>query len=382
MGIIKKGLGINVLEASRERIKNIFSNGLKVYLNVSGGKDSIVMSSLVYDLIREGEIDPKQLEVAFIDEEFIYDDVVRICKDWRMKFMLEGVTYHWYTVEHRNNNCFNALENNESFIPWDRYEQKNWARPKPTFAESTSPYLSPRTDNYQDFLRKSQRDGITIIGVRASESQNRNYYLAKVNSMGGITNDGIMYPIYDWKDADIWKYIKDKNLDFPDVYFRMWEAGTPRSKLRISNLFAIDSCNNLVHMFEVYPDLWEKILKREPNAYLVRLYWDTEMFRRETKRRKELEDGINTDYKSKFIEVINHPNKYFKNKHALGMAKQYRNLYLTKGQYFTDKHFKKAYAGLMGGDTKGRTLRALTTEVMSDSLKDMKGDKGYGWVTK
>lgn len=372
--IIKKRIGMNVLEASIKRIKNIFNSGLKVYLNVSGGKDSIVMMSLVYDLCNQGECDPKQLNVVFIDEEVIYDDVIRVCEEWRKKFLLIGATYHWYTIEHRNNNCFNALENNESFIPWDRYEEKNWAHKKPKFAESHSPYLVPRTENYQDFLDRSEKDGVTIVGVRASESHNRLHYIATVNANGGITRSGIMYPIYDWKDSDVWKYIKDKNLDFPDVYLRMYEAGVKKNRLRVCNLFAIDTCSSLVNMFEVYPDLWEKVVKREPNAYLVRLYWDSDMFHRSTTKRKKLEkdsakEKEDIDWRKKFVEVINNPTKYFKNKHALKVCKTYRHMYINKGDIMTDEQCKLAYTALMAGDTKLRTFQTIRTRIFGDYYK-------------
>lgn len=382
MAITKKGLGINVLEAANIRLKNIFASGLKIYLDVSGGKDSIVMMSLVYDLCKSGDIDPKRLEVVFVDEEVIYDDVIRVCKDWRKKFLLIGASYRWYTIEHRNNNCFNALENNENFIPWDRYEEKNWGHKKPDFAESESPYLVPRTENYQDFLRKSQKDGITIIGVRASESHNRMHYLATINSQGGISNSNLMYPIYDWKDSDVWKYIKDKNLDFPDVYLRMYESGVPKNRLRVCNLFSIDTCASLVNMFEVYPDLWDTVVKREPNAYLVRLYWDSEMFRRRTKKRKKLEGDNNSgkDYRAMLVDVLNHPKKYFKNHHALEMCSQYRALYIHSGDHMTDKQCELCYNALLGGDTKGRSFRAIRTDIFADYLK-REGAKEL-WVNK
>lgn len=375
MGLVKKSLGINVLEASRIRIKNLFSNGTKVYLDSSGGKDSIVLMSLVYDLIREGEIDPKQLEVVFIDEEVIYDEVVRICQDWRKKFMLAGAKYTWYTIEHRNNNCFNALENNENFIPWDRYEADRWARKKPSFAVSDSPYLIPRTENYQDFLKRSQADGIGIIGVRTSESLNRLQYVATINKQGGISGSNVMYPIYDWKDSDIWKYIKDHNLDFPDTYLRMYEAGIDKRQLRICNLFSIDTCGALTRMFEVYPDLWEAVLRREPNAYIVRLYWDTEMFKRETKSKKKLdqmakdEGQVEEDYRAKLIEVINNPTKYFRNPHAIALCKQYKSVVIRHNKIMMPEHYKKLYVSLMAGDTKGRSLRATQTTILGDYVK-------------
>lgn len=382
MGVIKKKLGTDVLTAARNRIRNIFSSGLKIYLDSSGGKDSIVLMSLVYDLCKSGECNPKQLEVVFIDEEVIYDDVIRICQAWRKRFMLIGASYRWYAIEHRNNNCFNALENNENFIPWDRYEKDNWAHDMLPFAETQSPYLVPRTENYQDFLRRFQADGIQIIGVRAAESHNRMNYLATINAKGGISGSNIMYPIYDWQDSDIWKYIKDHDLEFPDVYLRMYEVGVPKNQLRVCNLFSIDTCKSLVYMFEVYPDLWEKVLRREPNAYLVRLYWDSEMFHRSTSKRKRMEDGEqdNKDYRKMFLDVINNPKKYFKNNHALHLAQQYRQLYVKNGEIITDDDCRKLYQAIIAGDTKGRTFRALRQTIFGNYLK-REGVK-EGWKMK
>ena len=44
---------LNVLEAAKIRIKNVFANGCKVYLSFSSGKDSLCMSSITYDLIQQ-----------------------------------------------------------------------------------------------------------------------------------------------------------------------------------------------------------------------------------------------------------------------------------------------------------------------------------------
>lgn len=376
--IAKKKLNMNVVEAAKIRIKNIFSNNCKVYLDVSGGKDSIVMMSLVYDLIKSGEIDKNLLEVQFIDEEVIYDSVVKICEDWRKKFMMEGVKYTWYCIEHRNNNCFNALENNENFIPWDRYEKENWSRPIPKFAVTDTPFLMARVESYQQFLERQNKDGITIIGVRMSESINRQKYISIINSKGGITGTNKMYPIYDWTDSDVWKYIKDNNLDFPDVYLRMYEAGTPKKNLRVCNLFAIDTCQSLNVMFETYPDLWEKILKREPNAYLVRLYWDSEMFHRETKTKRKLEENVDKneeDYRKKIFEVVNNPEKYFNNPHSISVCKQYRAMAIKMNNMIDNNHYKKLLNALMAGDTKTRTLRAIQTSITADYAKRNNLDK-------
>ena len=58
---------LNVLQAAKIRIRNVFANGCKIYLSFSSGKDSLCMANLVYEMILSGELDPKQLTVTFID---------------------------------------------------------------------------------------------------------------------------------------------------------------------------------------------------------------------------------------------------------------------------------------------------------------------------
>lgn len=71
MAVKRVQSNINVVTAAKQRIKNVFSNGVPVYLSFSGGKDSIVLAHLTYQLIQAGEIDPSLLTVFFIDEEAI-----------------------------------------------------------------------------------------------------------------------------------------------------------------------------------------------------------------------------------------------------------------------------------------------------------------------
>ena len=367
MAIIKRrGLGINVVDAAKERIVNIFNSGQKVYLAISGGKDSIIMMHLVYSLLQEGRINPQQLEVQFIDEEVIYDCVAKIVEDWRKRFMLIGVKFSWFAVECRNYNCLNSLEDDENFIAWDRYRRDDWVRQMPSFATTRTPYLTPRKDTYQQFLAKNNADGITITGVRTTESINRLYYVAKVMEQGGMTKDRKMYPVYDWKDSDVWKYIKDNNLDFPDIYLYMYECGVSKKQLRVCNFFAIDTCRTLSKMYEYYPDLMERILRREPNAYLVQMYWDTNMFHRNSKTRKELEKDVDDDkdYRQMLIDLVNNPQRTFKNPHYISIAGQYRRAILQHGEKMRPEHYKALYEALIAGDTKTRSLRAIITDVV------------------
>lgn len=109
---------MDVVTAAQQRIKNVFSNGVPVYLSFSGGKDSIVLADLTYKLIQAGEIDPSLLTVLFVDEEAIFDCIEATTKTWRKKFLLAGAKFNWWCIEVKHFNCLNELSSDETFVCW------------------------------------------------------------------------------------------------------------------------------------------------------------------------------------------------------------------------------------------------------------------------
>ena len=107
---------MDVVTAARQRIKNVFSNGVPVYLSFSGGKDSIVLADLVYKLIQAGEIDASLLTVLFIDEEAIFDCIEATTKMWRKRFLLAGAKFQWWCIEVKPFSCLNELSSDETFV--------------------------------------------------------------------------------------------------------------------------------------------------------------------------------------------------------------------------------------------------------------------------
>ena len=93
---------IDVVTAAKKRIKNVFSNGLTVYMSFSGGKDSLCLAHLVLSMITAGEISAKQLVVIFIDEEAIFPCIEEVVKTWRKKFLMVGARFRWYCLEVRH----------------------------------------------------------------------------------------------------------------------------------------------------------------------------------------------------------------------------------------------------------------------------------------
>ena len=374
MAIKRKEASIDVLEAAKIRIKNVFANGLPVYMSFSGGKDSLCLADVTLGLIQCGEINPQLLTVQFIDEEAIYKCIEDKVKEWRRRFLMVGAKFEWYCLQVRHFNCFNALENDESFICWDETKKDRWVRKPPAFAITKHPLLRERIDSYQEFLDKKCSDGMCMVGVRTAESLQRLQNFSRITFKGkGSAGRFKIYPIYDWKNKDVWKYLLERNVDIPEIYMYMWQAGMTKNQMRVSQFFSVDTARSLVRMNEFYPDLMERIIRREPNAYLASLYWDSEMFGRSSKGRKANKDSEPTkDYRKELNYMFAHFDEYFDTPHKRKIAKSYRNFYITVMNIADDREIKKLYEALMAGDPKLRNLRALYQNVYSRHVQEAK----------
>lgn len=372
--LMTKDASVDVLTAAKQRIRNVFSNGIKVYLSFSCGKDSLVMSSLTYDLIMNGDIDKDLLTVVFFDEEGIYPEMEEAAYTWREKFERIGVPFLWFCLPFAQASVIDNLSTSESWITWDPAEKDKWIRTPPDFAIMDSPYLHyPGEMNYQTFSRKAFNDGICMIGIRTAESLTRIRTLANTFSAKNATNKNV-YPIYDWKDSDIWLYIKEHNLKFPEIYIRMYEAGTKRNHLRLCAFFGDHGINGILHIAETNPDLWNRILIREPNAYLATMYWDSEMFRRSTKKRRELEaDMEQRDYRELMLDLLfKNTEKYNVPKGTIEKLYQWKNLFMKSDGIATNDDYQKMYEAILYGDPKSRSLRILYTDIFGRGMEQEK----------
>lgn len=381
MAIRRSEATIDVVEAAKRRIQNVFRNGLPVYESFSGGKDSLCLAQLTVELIQQGLINPEQLTVQFIDEEAIFPCIERTVKEWRRKFMLLGAKFEWYCLEVRHFNCFNELSNDESFICWDRTKQDVWVRQPPSFAIRSHPLLYAREETYQQFIHRACSDGIAITGVRTTESVQRvNTFARSMQLNQQISGNGQIFPIYDWGNNDVWLYLKEQRVDIPEIYLYLWQSGLTKNQLRVSQFFSVDTARSLVKMNEYYPDLMERVIRREPNAYLAALYWDSEMFGRTTRARRDLESGEPPrDYKAELLKLFSDMPRNFPSEHKLFIANHYRNFFLKIHNIATPREFKRLYEGLISGDPKMRSLRAMFSVVFARyRAEEEKRDKENG----
>lgn len=368
---------ISVVEAAKRRIINVFNNGLPVYMSFSGGKDSLCLSNLVIELIQQGLINPAQLTVQFIDEEAIFPCIEKTVLEWRKKFLLLGAKFEWYCIEVKHFNCFNELENDESFICWDSTKRDKWIRQPPPFAIKEHPLLKPRKDAYQDFLPRLCIDGITMVGIRTAESVQRLQNIAIMTNAGKkCTHKRQIFPIYDWSNNDVWLYLKNSKVVIPEIYLYLWQSGTGKGQLRVSQFFSIDTARSLVKMNEYYPNLMERIIRREPNAYLAALYWDSEMFGRKTKKRKELEgEDAKKDYKAELLKMFGDMDTYFPTEHKKYVANRYKNFFMQISAFAVERDYQYLYEGLISGDPKLRTYRALYQRIYGRYISEAKDIK-------
>ena len=130
--------------------------------------------------------------------------------------------------------------------------------------------------------------------------------------------------------------------------------GVALNKLRISQFFSIDTIKSLPKVLEFYPDLYQRILAREPNADLVMLYWDTDMFR-SSKQDQKFDQA-----KEAMVKAASNPDDYPGYKIA-------KKLYARVNDATSEKTYQKMYQLLTAGDPKKRTYRVIIGDLYRDT---------------
>jgi predicted phosphoadenosine phosphosulfate sulfurtransferase len=360
--MFEKELEINVVDAAERRILETFNKNKFVSMSFSGGKDSICMADMVVKTMQKYGIPFNRLMVIFFDEEAIYPDVEKIVLQWRSKFMQLGAKFYWFCMPIKHFNCCNKLANDETFICWEPGKESVWVRDMPRFAIRNHKSFVMGM-NYQTFGEKIFQSIPQMVGLRMAESVQRRAAIASMHK------SKFVYPLYDWKDSDIWLYVKLHGLQIPVTYIYLYKVGVPLNKLRISQFFSIDTIKSLPKVLEFYPNLYERIVRREPNADLVMLYWDTDMFR--SSRQDAAFGNDNKDYKKLLVEEMKkaalHPDDYPGHKWA-------KKLYARLTPRHSEKTYQKVYQILVAGDPKKRTYRV----VVGDLIRDLQALDGNG----
>lgn len=280
----KHYLTSNVLDTAKDRIKWTFDTFEKVYLSFSGGKDSTVMLHLVM----EEAIKRKQkIGVLFIDLEGQYKltiDHIKTCYDLYAEF----IDPYWVCLPIHLRNAVSVFETH--WKCWEKEAEKSWIREFPKGAITSPDYFPFFHDGmeFEEFVPEFGRwysggkSCACFVGIRTDESLNRYRTIASTKK---ITKEGKqyttkvvdqvynIYPIYDWKTADLWIYhAKNKKLPYNRLYDLMHLAGLTISQMRICQPYGDDQRRGLWLFHLIEPETWAKVVARVNGANSGALY--------------------------------------------------------------------------------------------------------------
>lgn len=278
--------GVNVLEAARMRIQEVFDIAQRVLVSFSGCKDSTVVLMLTLEEARKRGRLP--LEVVMFDEEIIDPDTTDFClqvREW------PDLHFHWLCLPVRH-----SLRSSQRtwWWPWDEDERRVWVRQRPDFAITVDEVpgagkIPPDHINngFSTFMRMifdpgAETEEITaeIVGIRTQESFNRTR--AIMGAGGHITNRGhtlYVKPIYDWKWTDVWRAIGLFDWPYSQFYEKCRLAGLSPHHQRVAPWGNAAQIRQVKLWPTFYPDFWDRALRRLPELSAQARHGDTKIYR-------------------------------------------------------------------------------------------------------
>lgn len=274
---IKRKLGINVLEAARQRIAWTFDTFRYIYVSFSGGKDSTVMLHLVMD---EAIKRNRKVGILFIDLEGQYKLTIDHVKEC-IKLYEDHIELYWICLPLILRNAVSMYQ--PRWICWDSDVKDLWIRDIPEeaiFDESYFPFFKKGMEFeefigfFGDWYGKGDPTAC-FVGIRSDESLNRFRALAMERGSkfegkcyttwkgNGVFN---VYPIYDWRTQDDWIYLQKYNKPYNKLYDRMHQAGLTIHQMRICQPYGDDQRKGLWLFHVIEPETWAKIVLRVNGA--------------------------------------------------------------------------------------------------------------------
>jgi len=280
----KRGLGIDVLTAAKERIKWTFDNFERIYISFSAGKDSTLMLHLVMD---EAKNRNRKIGCLFIDWECQISHTIRFAKEMYSEYA-EWIDPYWVALPMKTWNATSQFE--PEWTAWDKNKKDLWVR-QPDEISITDGSIFPFYFDgmpFEEFVPcfgewyAQGQECAAFIGIRADESLNRFRTIARDKPMYEgkpwttkvIADCWNIYPIYDWKTTDLWTYFAKFEKPYNKLYDRMHQAGIKLSQMRICEPFGDEARKGLWLYQVVEPEMWAKVCLRVAGANTGALYAD------------------------------------------------------------------------------------------------------------
>lgn len=274
----KTKLGVDVLEAAKERIKYTFDNFEKIYVSFSGGKDSGVMLHLVaQEAVKRNRI----IGVLFVDLEGQYKMTIEYIHSM-IDLYKEVIEVYWICLPIALRNAVSVYQ--PKWQCWNPDKKDIWIRQPPEIAITNEEYFPffRRDMEFEDFTPEFGKwysggdNTACFVGIRTDESLNR--YRTIKNEKKQTFNGKMWttkmfdmpvwnaYPIYDWRTRDIWIYTYKYKKSYNHLYDLMQQAGLSIHQQRICQPYGDDQRKGLWLFHIIEPETWSKIVARVNGA--------------------------------------------------------------------------------------------------------------------
>jgi predicted phosphoadenosine phosphosulfate sulfurtransferase len=267
----QRQLEYNVFDGAVSRMCELYSEGHRVVVSVSGGKDSGV--SLEVCVLAARMTGRLPVEVVTRDEEIMFPGTFEYLERMAAR---EEIDFHWLVAGQPIVNLFNRR--NPYFWAFDdRLSPEQWVRTPPPFAERIPEQYIQGIVTSARFPPAAGKELYTVVGLRVQESINRQrgIYSSGGYRTGNANKWGSKYarPCYDWTDADVWKAIHDNSWDYNTAYDTMHRMGIPRKDLRISPpTLAIASVPALQMAARAWPQWFNRVATRLEGVRTVAMF--------------------------------------------------------------------------------------------------------------
>lgn len=281
--MLKKPMGINVLEATRLRIEYVFDNFERIYLSFSAGKDSTVMLHLVAEIARRRN---QRFGLLFVDLEGQYKLTIEHAKACFAEYA-DIVDPYWVCLPIHLRNAVSVYE--PFWKCWDADAKDAWIRELPELAISDPNHFPFFRDGmeFEEFVPEfgewysEGKSCACFVGIRTDESLNRFRTIVqskketwnKLRWTSRVTEHCYnAYPIYDWKSSDLWVYHYKTQKPYNRLYDLMHKAGVPMGHMRICQPYGDDQRRGLWLFHLVEPETWARVVARVNGANGGALY--------------------------------------------------------------------------------------------------------------
>jgi len=244
-----ESIDCNVLEAARARLASLAARRQRLVVAFSGGKDSLAVLALCREMF--GTVD-----AVFKDQEVIPDSVVSFVEGIRLQ---PWCRLKWFCVEEEATRWI--LGQSLTFRQWDA--KREHIRPMPDYAIRCAAASHRGSAWYRYVLAQYPGERIILLtGLRADESNTRRssvlncWRTPELAATDASVRVKIGRPIYDWSEADVFKFLHDSNTEYCRTYDAQAMAGR---RLRVHHALSAEAMKDSRTLAEIEPEFFGRL---------------------------------------------------------------------------------------------------------------------------